>query len=151
MKINWGTGIVITFVLFITFILYFVVKTFTQQQYDYDLVTESYYEEELQFQNTINNSKKAELLAKKVIVTNKNKEVAIVIPNNNTNDLIDCKIKFYRPSNDKLDFENEYLSSKNTFYFTSKELVAGRWNVIITWSYASQPSEEYYLKESIYF
>lgn len=151
MKINWGTGIVITIVFFISFILYFVVKTFTQKQYDYDLVTETYYEEELAFQNTINNTKKTGLLVDKVVFLNKNKELTIEIPNSTPKDVITGKIKFYRPSNDQLDFEKDFATAKSHFHFTSKDLVTGRWNVIITWSYASSPSEEYYQKESIYF
>lgn len=151
MKINWGTGIVITFALFISFILYFVVKTFTQEQYNYDLVTESYYDEELAFQNTINNTNKVDLLGSKVVFLNKNKELTLEIPNNTSKDVITGKIKFYRPSNNQLDFEKEFSTTQNRFHFTSKDLVTGRWNVIITWSYASSPDEEYYQKESIYF
>ena len=47
MKINWGTGIVIAFVFFISFILFFIVKASTQDKYEYDLVSEQYYKDEL--------------------------------------------------------------------------------------------------------
>ena len=39
MKINWGTGIVIAFGLFIIFILSFVYKVQSNQKYDNELVT----------------------------------------------------------------------------------------------------------------
>ena len=51
-KINWGTGIVIAFVLFISFILYFVIKTSTDTTYEYDLVAKDYYKDELEYQAT---------------------------------------------------------------------------------------------------
>mgnify|MGYP006208917377 CR=1 FL=1 len=38
MKINWGTGIVIAFGLFMTFILYFVFEVQSNSKYDNDLV-----------------------------------------------------------------------------------------------------------------
>ena len=39
MKFNWGTGIVLSFVAFITFILYFVVLSFKDPASNHDLVT----------------------------------------------------------------------------------------------------------------
>ena len=55
MKLNWGTGIVIAFVGFISFIMYFVITMNTDKALDHDLVTEDYYKEELEFQNDIDN------------------------------------------------------------------------------------------------
>ena len=43
MKINWGTGIVIAFGLFMIFILSFVYKVQSNQKYDNELVTDEYY------------------------------------------------------------------------------------------------------------
>ena len=40
MKINWGTGIVIAFALFISFILYFVFSVQSNSKYDNELVVE---------------------------------------------------------------------------------------------------------------
>ena len=46
MKINWGTGIIIAFGLFMAFILSFVYKVQSNQKYDNELVTEEYYKKE---------------------------------------------------------------------------------------------------------
>ena len=48
MKINWGTGIVIVIAAFISFIMYFVITMSTNNKYSYDLVTDNYYQQELQ-------------------------------------------------------------------------------------------------------
>ena len=53
MKLNWGTGIVIAFGLFMTFILFFVFKVQSNSKYDNELVTENYYQQELKFQSNI--------------------------------------------------------------------------------------------------
>lgn len=150
MKLNWGTSIVLAFVAFIVFILYFVVKTFTQPAYDYDLVSESYYKEELEFQNTINDSKKANALVDKVIFNRVNNVLNVFIPNPN-NELIYGSISFYRPSNDQLDFSVKINGSDSNFSFDENRLVKGRWDIKIRWSYQSNPSETYYKKESIYY
>ena len=50
MKWNWGTGIAITLVLFIGLMSFMVFKS-TQQRFD--LVSENYYEEELNYQEVI--------------------------------------------------------------------------------------------------
>ncbi|NIJ45181.1 nitrogen fixation protein FixH [Wenyingzhuangia heitensis] len=150
MKINWGTSIVLAFVAFIVFILFFVVKTFTQPAYEYDLVSEEYYQDELEFQQTINNSENASVLGENVIFDKKNNQFVITIPNKKK-DVINGFIKFYRPSNEKLDFSEILNSEENTIVFTDKQLVKGRWNVMVTWSYQGNPSEVFYKKESFYF
>lgn len=150
MKINWGTGIVLFFAAFITFILFFVVKTFTQNEYDYDLVTEAYYEEELKFQQTINNSENTKALLAQVQIQKVGNELLVEIPNTD-NQLIVGKIEFYRPSNDQLDFVKELQSTNSQFTFSEEQLVTGRWNVMLSWSYGKGTEKSYYHKESIYF
>ena len=49
MKINWGTGIVIAFALFISFILYFVFTVQSNSKYDNELVVEEYYKHDAKF------------------------------------------------------------------------------------------------------
>ena len=46
MKFNWGTGIVIAFALFMTFILSYVFKVQSNDKYDHELVVEDYYKKE---------------------------------------------------------------------------------------------------------
>ena len=49
MKISWGTGIVIAFGLFITFILYFVFTVQSDSKYDNELVVDEYYKHDAHF------------------------------------------------------------------------------------------------------
>ena len=51
MKINWGTGLVIGMVLFISFILFFVYRMTTDNDLEHDLVTEGYYQKEMELQD----------------------------------------------------------------------------------------------------
>ena len=62
MKFNWGTGIVLAFIAFISFIMYFVISMNTDKSLDHDLVNEDYYKQELEFQNDIDKEKNAKTL-----------------------------------------------------------------------------------------
>ena len=68
MKINWGTGIVIAFGLFMTFILFFVFKVQTDNKYDNELYVEEYYKEELAYQEVIDGTNKANQLSAAVSI-----------------------------------------------------------------------------------
>ena len=57
MKFNWGTGIVLAILAFVGFIMYFFIITLTDKKYDHQLVTEKYYEKELEFQGNIEKEK----------------------------------------------------------------------------------------------
>ena len=59
MKINWGTGIVLAFVAFISFIMYFVVQMNMEDRADHELVTKDYYKKELAYQKEIDAEKNA--------------------------------------------------------------------------------------------
>lgn len=48
MKFNWGTAIVICFILFMGFILQYVFKVQFNSRYDNELVTEDYYQQEIE-------------------------------------------------------------------------------------------------------
>lgn len=150
MKINWGTSIVLAFGCFIVFILFFVVKTFTQKEYEYDLVSEHYYEDELAFQKHINNAENRNELVDKLMINKNDKSVTVIIPNLKDEMLIG-EIHFYRPSNDQLDFIEKISSTENEYTFTDDRLVKGRWNVSITWCYQSNETKKYYKKEQLYF
>ncbi|WP_430930989.1 FixH family protein, partial [Robiginitalea biformata] len=56
MKINWGTGIVNAFIGFIGFILYFVIQASADPRGEHDMVTDSYYKKELEYQPELNAS-----------------------------------------------------------------------------------------------
>ena len=59
MKLNWATGIILAFIGFIGFILYFVISASTNSKYRHDLVSPNYYEEELRYQNDIDQEEQA--------------------------------------------------------------------------------------------
>lgn len=146
MKINWGTGIVLAFIAFISFIMYFVINMNVQKKYDHDLVTDSYYEEELQYQSSIDKQRNAQKLAKDVTVTKTASGIQITFPETMNINNIKGKVFLYRPSNRQYDFEIPVSLSNHTLLIPDNRLLDGRWNLTVDWSY---DQEDYLYKKEL--
>lgn len=148
MKFNWGTGLVIWLALFICFILYFVIRISTEKKYDYDLVTEEYYQKEMVFQkemddeansNTLENNISGEKIAEGWMLT---------FPKNIDYSKITGTVFLYRPSNKKLDFVLPLKLSDPNLLIPDERMIPGRWNTIVRWSYEG---EDYLYKNEIVY
>ncbi|WP_264558814.1 FixH family protein [Flavobacterium sp. N2270] len=148
MKINWGTGIVIAFGLFITFILYFVFKVQSDSKYDNELVTEDYYKKEQQVQGDIEKQQSANKLEHKVVVTKTQEGLIVSFPKEFDFKNIKGKVSLYRPSSQKLDFEMPISLSSSNLLIPKSNLVSGLWDISIDWEY---DNFSYLNKESIYY
>jgi len=135
MKINWGTGIVIAFIAFISFIMYFVINMMTNDKYEFDLVTENYYGQELEFQHDIDKQKNAKNLVENISWSKTGDGILIQFPENLEINDITGNVFLYRPSNKHLDFETEISLSSHTLLIPDKRLLDGRWNITIDWKY----------------
>jgi len=144
MKINWGTGIVIAFALFMTFILYFVFTVQSDSKYDNELVVEEYYKHDLHFSDEMVRIQNAHDLAEKPTFINNNKGITVVFPKN-----IQPKgtVSFYRPSNKKLDFEVPISLSDSSLLIPKSNLVGGRWDINMEWK---NNGKSYLTKEIVY-
>lgn len=147
MKINWGTGIVIAFGLFMTFILYFVFRVQSDSKYDNDLVVEEYYKHDAHFGDEMTKVQNAEDLVQKPIVSIIDEGISIVFPESFISKNIKGKVSLYRPSNKKLDFEVPISLSNSTLLIPKKSLVGGRWDINMEWEYSGKT---YLTKETIY-
>ncbi|MCL5128794.1 FixH family protein [Algibacter sp. L4_22] len=149
MKFNWGTGVVLAFIGFITFIMYFVISMFSSENFKNDLVTEDYYGAELLYQNDINKIKNSEELTENVSYLQTSAGLKIVFPKEFDSKKITGKVFLYRPSNKQLDFETSIVSlSDSNLLIPDKRLVDGRWNIKIDWQYKGN---SYLFKESIIY
>ena len=147
MKINWGTGIVIAFALFMTFILYFVFKVQSDSKYDNELVVEEYYKHDVHFGDEMVRIQHAHDLAQKPIITNTPEGITIVFPVVFVPKNIKGNVSLYRPSNKKLDFEVPISLSNSTLLIPKKSLVGGRWDINMEWQYGGK---SYLTKETVY-
>ncbi|SDS01183.1 FixH family protein [Christiangramia echinicola] len=149
MKINWGTGLVIGMVAFITFIMYFVVTMMSSSEFDHDLVVEDYYKAELHYQEDIDAEENALALDGKVRVEKRGSKLVVFFPEVIDLKKMDGDVNLYRPSNKKLDFSISFSEIKNReFEIPEDLLVKGRWNVKVTWK---NDDKDYLFKKEIIY
>ncbi|PKQ46398.1 FixH family protein [Confluentibacter flavum] len=146
MKINWGTGIVLAFIGFISFIMYFIITINVDDKFDHDLVTEDYYAEELKYQEDIDKLNNAKNLNENISHKRTAEGLLIVFPKDIDLNNITGNVFLYRPSNKQLDFDTVISLSNQYLLIPDKRLVDGRWNIKVDWQYNGQ---SYLYKETI--
>jgi len=134
-KINWGTGIVIAIISFMSFILYFVIKISIDTDVKHNLVTEKYYQQEIKFQQEIDARTNAARLKENILVEKVAEGLKIYFPTEFIPEKITGTISLYRPSNKKLDLKIPISISENFLHIPKKHLVGGRWTLSVFWEY----------------
>lgn len=147
MKINWGTGIVIAFALFMTFILYFVFEVQSNSKYNNDLVVEEYYKHDSHFQDEMARIQNAHDLQHKPLISYDENGVKIAFPATFESDKVKGNVLLYRPSNKKFDFDTQIALTNSSLLIPQKKLIKGRWDVNMEWEYKGT---KYLSKEVIY-
>ena len=128
-KWNWGWGIFVSIVLFMTIIVVIVASMMNREV---DLVTDSYYDKEIKYQQQIDKEKRTAELSKKIVVNYTGNYVNVIFPKDEkpTGDLY-----FYRPANLHKDFKVPINPDKNfSQVFDVSKLDRGLWKLQISWS-----------------
>lgn len=132
---NWGTGIVLSFVFFMCFILYFVIKVQSNSKYDNELVVEEYYKKDAHFETEMGQLQNAHDLAQQPQISTNAQGILVVFPKQFDPANIHGIVSLYRPSNKKLDFEMPISTSSSTLLIPKKSLVGGLWDISLSWEY----------------
>ncbi|MEB8327890.1 FixH family protein [Flavobacteriaceae bacterium KMM 6897] len=146
MKINWGTGVVLAFIAFISFILFFVVRMTIDNNASHDLVTEGYYKEELGHQKKMDAQRNANNLSTKIRIDRTTLGWDIRFPEAMEPQKIKGNVSLYRPSNKQLDFDLPISITNSHFLIPDNRLLDGRWDITITLKY---DNKSYFHKESL--
>ena len=145
--LNWGTGIVIAFALFITFILYFVFSVQSNSKYDNELVVEEYYKHDAKFGDEMARVQSAQDLPQKPLISSTSEGITIVFPEVFVPIEITGKVSFYRPSDKKFDFIVPISISNPSLIIPKEKLLGGRWDINMEWQYEGK---QYLTKEVVY-
>ncbi|QAA81242.1 cytochrome C oxidase Cbb3 [Aequorivita sp. H23M31] len=148
MKINWGTGLVIGMVLFIGFIMFFVVQIMTNKKYDYDLVTEDYYQKELVYQKELDALENSSHLEHNLSSKRTDEGWEITFPEELNVSEISGTVVMYRPSSKKLDFELPIQLSSPVLLIPDERMVGGKWITKVNWKYKGK---DYLYNEEILY
>ncbi len=146
MKINWGAGIVLAIIGFVSFILFLVITMSTDKAYSHDLVTEEYYKTELEFQQQLEKETNAQNLSENIRIEKTSEGLVVHFPEDLDPSQINGKMFLYRPSNKQLDSEFPLSLSSHQLLVPDNRLIGGRWNILIDWTAGK---EAYFYKEEI--
>lgn len=144
-KISWPTGIIISLVAFIIFILSFVYMSFLPK-YSHNLTSEDYYNDELNYQQEIDKQNLGADLKENVTLKKVDAGLLISFPSEFDYSKITGTINFQRLSNEKIDFSLPIQLKASNLLIEEKNLVHGRWDVKIEWTVNNTT---YLLKEKI--
>ncbi len=147
-SLNWGTGIVISFVLFMSFILYFVIKVQSSSKYNNELVVEEYYKKDAHFETEMVQLQNAHDLAQQPQISVNAQGISVVFPKQFDPAKMKGIVSLYRPSNKKLDFEIPISTSSSTLLIPKKSLVGGLWDITLSWTY---DDKSYIESQRVYF
>ena len=142
-KLNWGTGILITIIIFMVITIGTVVFLMNQ---DVDLVTSDYYNRGIQHQEQIDRVNRTNLMDVPVQINSEKDIVRFIFPKSYVQKSLNGTIQFYRPSNSKKDFSLPIsIDTTAQQIVSTQNLEKGYWTVKLNWT---QDSIEYYKESS---
>ena len=147
-KLSWPTGIILALGAFIIFILSFVYKATFMPEYDHELVSDEYYNDELKYQEEIDKLKRAAGLEENVSIKKVATGLLMTFPSEFDFKQIKGSISFKRLSNQNIDFSFPIALNSNQFLLKDDKLVDGRWDIKIEWQV---DGKTYLFKEKIIY
>lgn len=143
-KFNWGTGIIISSVIFMIFT---IITGITLMNQKVDLVTDNYYEKELKYQHHIDKESRTKHISDNIDVVQAGGKVSITFANSLNPEKVQGEVKFYRPSDSAKDFVMPLSLNKSGKHLID---ISGRdkgyWKVQVNWS---ADDKEYYFEKPI--
>ena len=144
MKIHWGTGLAIAFVVFAVGIMIMVRVSMNREV---DLVSDDYYQQELRHQDQIESERRSNDLSEHPIVSVASDNVSLKLPRSFPPDSTSGTLTFYRPADRQKDFVVKLrLDSSNTQLVSTSSLQKGLWKLKVRWAHHHQ---DYYHEETI--
>jgi hypothetical protein len=130
-RINWGTGILISIIIFITITV--LTGVFLMNQ-DVQLVTDNYYEKDLKYQEKIDILNRTAAMEEKVDIRFDGSVVEVVFPESFQSEKISGEIYFYRPSDRNKDFSIPItLNSDARQIIPVTRIEKGFWRIKLNW------------------
>lgn len=130
MKFNFGTGIFVFMVLFMTAIITFVI--FAHQQ-DVNLVHDSYYEKGVDHTRQMQKEARSSEFFEKIDISDDGNYIRIVFPDGLASNIEEGTVIFFRPSDHLKDIKHPLVMRGNVFIVAKDQLIPGRYIVKINW------------------
>ena len=143
MKLSWGHKIVFAYSIFVVGILSMVFLTAMENR---DLVTEDYYQEELSYQKTIDQSSNTAKLSEEIRVEQKNQMLSIMFPEQFKNESVSGNWKLYYAADKTKDFSGNLQTASGSIQIKTANHT-GAYQLILNWQSNNQ---SYYFEKNIF-
>lgn len=145
MKISWGYKIAFAYLLFVAGIVFLAFKA---SQEKFDLVTKDYYEEELKYQQVIDQAANAAGLSAPVKIEKTGGSMTITFPDEmkNKKKLVDFYL--YYPADAKKDFRLSFETNDANYTQPLPETISGMYELKLSWT---AEGLKYYHEQKIFF
>ena len=145
MKISWGYKIMFVYIAFVAGIGFLIFKASNQE---FDVVTKDYYEQELKYQQVIDQSANASRLSMPLNIEKKEAELKISFPDEmkNKKKLVDFYL--YYAADAKRDFRRSFELNENELAQALPVGMKGMYELKLTWE---TEGVKYYHEQKIYF
>ena len=144
MKIHWGTGLAVVFLIFAVGIL---IMARISMNREVDLVSDDYYQQELRHQDQIDGQNRSNNLSEHPSIVVSPDTVSLRLPRSFTPDSTSGNLTFYRPADLHKDFIVALrLDSTNTQLVPTTSLQKGLWRLKVRWA---QHHQDFYHEEAI--
>ncbi len=129
MKFNWGTGIFLFLVIFVSLGIAFVYFAFHQE---INLVHEDYYQKGVDFDQEIAIEKRSADFYDKIKISKTQNDVIVVFDDDIKDKVVNIEYYFYSPSDKNYDVKVQKKNAKNEFSIPKNKFTAGRFIVKIS-------------------
>ena len=145
MKMSWGYKIMFVYLAFVAGMCFLIFKASNQE---FDLVTKDYYEQELKYQQVIDQSANASRLSMPLYIEKKEAELKISFPDEmkNKKKLVDFYL--YYAADAKRDFRRSFELNENELAQALPVGMKGMYELKLTWE---TEGVKYYHEQKIYF
>lgn len=130
---SWGHGVVIALAAFIIFILS-MLFLFPNGQKNSEMVTDNYYEEELQYQDVIDSKKRADELQEKPVYSQTTEGIKITFPKDYNSSNTTVKFVLNRTDDQNLDIKKSVQLTGQSIVIPAQVLKMGNYTLRLSWT-----------------
>lgn len=145
MKLSWGYKITFVYVIFVAGIGLLVFKASREK---FDLVTKDYYDEELKYQQVIDQAANTAKLSTPLIVEKSASELSISFPTEMKNKKKIIDFYLYYPADAKRDFRKSIKLDDNAFTQSLPAAMKGKYELKLSWEV---DGVKYYFEKKLFF
>ena len=145
MKLSWGYKIMFVYIVFVAGMVFLVFKASSQK---FDLVTKDYYDQELKYQQVIDQAANTSKLSTPVSIERKEGELMISFPDEmkNKKKLIDFHL--YYAADAKRDFRKSFELNENVSTQALPVGMKGMYELKLSWE---AEGVKYYFEQKLFF